>query len=110
MMAVMPVAMIGGPLIGGFITDHASLAVGLLRQPAARRSSSLFVVLVDPAPSARRAHQGKVVIDWWGAGLLSVWITSLVLAISWGGHQYPWGSWQILALFAVAVVAWWRSC
>jgi predicted MFS family arabinose efflux permease len=45
-----------------------------------------------------------VLIDWWGAGVLSVWITSLVLAITWGGHQYPWDSWQILILFAVAAV------
>ena len=45
-----------------------------------------------------------MLIDWWGAGVLSVWITSLVLAITWGGHQYPWGSWQILTLFAVAAV------
>ena len=29
--------MIGGPLVGGFITDHLGLALDLLHQPAARR-------------------------------------------------------------------------
>ena len=103
MMAVMPAAMIAGPLIGGFITDHASwrwafyvnLPLGIV---------ALFVVWRTLHLSHEPRHQGKVLIDWWGAGVLSVWITSLVLAITWGGHQYPWGSWQILTLFAVAAV------
>ena len=103
MMAVMPAAMIGGPLIGGFITDHASwrwafyvnLPLGIV---------SLFVVWSTLHLSHERPHEGKVTIDWWGAGVLSVWITALVLAITWGGNQYPWGSWQELSLFAVAAV------
>jgi EmrB/QacA subfamily drug resistance transporter len=103
MMAVMPAALIAGPLIGGFITDHASwrwvfyvnLPLGIV---------SLFVVWSTLHLAHERPHEGKVIIDWWGAGVLSVWITSLVLAITWGGHQYPWGSWQILTLFAVAAV------
>src|SRR4051794_2459145 len=103
MMAVMPAALIAGPLIGGWITDNASwrwvfyvnLPLGLV---------SLFVVWRTLHLSHEPLHQGKVLIDWWGAGVLSVWITSLVLAITWGGHQYPWGSWQILTLFAVAAV------
>jgi EmrB/QacA subfamily drug resistance transporter len=103
MMAVMPAAMIGGPLIGGFITDNASwrwafyvnLPLGIV---------SLFVVWSTLHLSHEPPNEGKVLIDWWGAGVLSVWITSLVLGITWGGHQYPWGSWQILTLFTVAAV------
>ena len=103
MMAVMPAALIAGPLIGGWITDNASwrwvfyvnLPLGL---------ASLFVVWWTLHLSHERSHQGRVLIDWWGAGVLSVWITSLVLAITWGGHQYPWDSWQILTLFAAAAV------
>jgi EmrB/QacA subfamily drug resistance transporter len=103
MMAVMPASMIAGPLIGGFITDNASwrwafyvnLPLGIV---------SLFVVWSTLHLSHERPNEGRVLIDWWGAGVLSVWITSLVLAITWGGHQYPWGSWQILTLFAVAAV------
>ena len=103
MMAVMPAALIAGPLIGGWITDNASwrwvfyvnLPLGIV---------SLVVVWWTLHLSHERSHEGRVLIDWWGAGVLSVWITSLVLAITWGGHQYPWDSWQILTLFAVAAV------
>lgn len=103
MMAVMPAAMIGGPLVGGYITDNMSwrwvfyvnLPLGLL---------SLAVVWFTLNLTHEKRHRDDVVIDWWGAGLLSVWITSLVLAITWGGTQYAWGSWQILGLGAVAAV------
>src|SRR6188472_3865882 len=79
MMAVMPAALIAGPLIGGFITDHASwrwvfyvnLPLGIV---------SLFVVWSTLHLAHEPSHDGKVVIDWWGAGVLSVWICSLVLA------------------------------
>jgi EmrB/QacA subfamily drug resistance transporter len=102
MMAVMPAAMIGGPLIGGFITDNASwrwafyvnLPLGLL---------SLLVVwhtLNLPAES----RPAKVVIDWWGAAVLSIWTTSLILLITWGGNQFPWSSWQTWLLGATAVL------
>ena len=62
MMAVMPAAMIGGPLVGGFITDNL-VALGLLRQPAARRRLAVRG-LVHPAASHERRHAGKVSIDW----------------------------------------------
>lgn len=100
MMSVMPVAMIGGPLIGGFITDNLSwrwafyvnLPLGVVALTV------LWVTLKLPRGS------GRAVIDWTGAALLTVWITALVLITSWGGTQYPWGSWQIDGLAAVSVV------
>jgi len=39
-----------------------------------------------------------------GAILLTVGIVALTLAASWGGSQYAWGSWQIIALFATSAV------
>lgn len=103
MMAVMPAAMIGGPLIGGFITDHASwrwafyvnLPLGVI---------SLFVIWSTLHLSHESRSAEKVEIDWWGAGVLTVWTTALVLAITWGGTEYAWGSWQIIGLGLVALV------
>src|SRR5689334_4577746 len=93
MMAVMPVAMIGGPLVGGFITDnlnwrwafYVNLPLGLV---------ALGVCWFVLAKLPRGA--GKARIDWLGASLLSVWITAFVLITTWGGSQYDWSSPQIL--------------
>jgi EmrB/QacA subfamily drug resistance transporter len=100
MMAVMPVALIGGPLIGGFITDNLSwrwafyvnLPLGAI---------ALVVAWITLAKLPRGAGHAR--IDWLGTGLLAVWITSLVLITSWGGTQYAWASPQILGLIALTV-------
>ncbi|MGH3793278.1 MAG: MFS transporter [Pseudonocardiaceae bacterium] len=100
MMSVMPIAMIGGPLVGGFITDNLSwrwafyvnLPLGVIALAV------LWFTLKLPRGS------GRAVIDWTGAALLTVWITALVLITSWGGTQYAWGSWQISGLAALTVV------
>lgn len=100
MMAVMPVAMIGGPLVGGFITDHldwrwafyVNLPLGLV---------ALVVCWITLAKLPRGTGHAR--IDWLGTALLSVWITALVLITTWGGTEYDWASPQILGLIALTV-------
>ncbi|WP_326642401.1 MFS transporter [Streptosporangium sp. NBC_01755] len=102
MMAVMPVAMIGGPLIGGFITDNLSWRWAFyVNVPLGVVTLALCWITLAKLPKG----SGKAVIDWWGTALLTVWITALVLITSWGGTQYDWGSAQILGLAALAIVA-----
>jgi EmrB/QacA subfamily drug resistance transporter len=103
MMAVMPVSMIGGPLVGGWITDHVSwrwnfyvnLPLGVL---------ALFVIWSTLHLTTEAKRTEKVVIDWSGIAVLTTWIVALVLAITWGGTTYPWDSWRIIGLFVVAAV------
>lgn len=100
MMAVMPVAMIGGPLVGGFITDHlnwrwafyVNLPLGLI---------ALVVCWITLAKLPRGTGHAR--IDWLGTALLTVWITALVLITTWGGTEYDWASPQILGLIALTV-------
>lgn len=102
MMAVMPLAMIGGPLLGGFITDNASwrwafyvnIPLGILS----------LVVCWFTLKLPRQERTSKVRIDWWGSAVLSVWITALVLMLSWGGSQYDWNSPEIIGLGATALI------
>ncbi|MEV8314637.1 MDR family MFS transporter [Streptomyces sp. NPDC059900] len=97
--SVMAIGTIGGPLLGGFITGHwdwrwafyINLPLGLLALVW------LWRMLHVPA---RRI---KVKVDWAGIALLTVSIGAIVLAATWAGTTYPWGSWQILALAAAAV-------
>jgi EmrB/QacA subfamily drug resistance transporter len=101
MMAVMPASMIGGPLVGGFITDNASWRWAFyvnLPLGAIALVVTWFTLKLPPRRSAAK-------VDWTGAALLTTWITALVLITSWGGTQYGWSSWQILSLGALALVA-----
>ncbi|GAA2891231.1 drug resistance transporter, EmrB/QacA subfamily [Actinoplanes cyaneus] len=101
MMAVMPVAMIGGPLIGGFITDHLSWRWAFY----VNLPLGIVTLVVSWITLARLPKgKGKAKIDWLGTILLSIWITSLVLITTWGGTEYDWTSPQILGLTALTVV------
>ena len=51
-------------------------------------------------PFERRDHS----IDWLGAGLLVAGVSCLLLALSWGGNEYAWGSGVIIGLFVAGAV------
>jgi EmrB/QacA subfamily drug resistance transporter len=100
MAGIMAIAMVLGPLVGGFITDnldwrwafYVNLPLGGLA----------LLVLIFNLHLPRYRTEAR--IDWIGAALLSVGITSLVLITTWGGNQYPWASAQIFGLATLAVV------
>ncbi|GGO63786.1 MDR family MFS transporter [Nonomuraea cavernae] len=100
MAAVMSLAMIAGPLVGGFITDYLDWRWAFyVNLPIGAIAIALLAVRLK-LPRRR----DRVRIDWLGAILLSIGITAIVLVTTWGGNEYPWGSWQILTLVAVSVV------
>ena len=102
MAAVMPLAFIGGPLLGGFLTDNLSWRWAFYINLPLGALALVVVALTMHLPGRR---PGPVTIDWWGAGLLGTGISALTLLASWGGNQYDWGSWQIMGLLALTVVA-----
>ncbi|WP_203674468.1 MULTISPECIES: MDR family MFS transporter [unclassified Streptomyces] len=101
MAGVMALAMIGGPLVGGTITDnwgwrwsfYINLPLGVVAL------AMIYIVLHLP----KKRVQAR--IDYLGAGLLTVGITALVLLTTWGGTQYGWASAQIIGLLVLGVVA-----
>jgi EmrB/QacA subfamily drug resistance transporter len=98
--SVFAVSSVVGPLLGGLFTDHLSwrwvffvnIPVGLVAMAAIAMRLHL--------PVRSSPHR----VDFAGAGLLSVAITTLLLGTVWGGVEYAWTSVQILGLFATAVV------
>ena len=101
MMAAMMVAMIAGPLVGGYITDTLSWHwIFYINMPVGG-AALIYLALTLHMPRRKVQHK----IDYLGAGLLAIAATSLVLLTTWGGIQYAWASPEILSLGAIAVVA-----
>ncbi|GAA2129233.1 MDR family MFS transporter [Kitasatospora kazusensis] len=99
--AVMALATVGGPLAGGFITDHFSWHwIFYINLPLGLVALAVIVVTLK-LPKVRSTAK----IDYLGAVLLTVGITSLVLITTWGGQQYAWGSKEILGLAALAAAS-----
>ncbi|MGH3095703.1 MAG: MDR family MFS transporter [Streptosporangiales bacterium] len=99
--ATMAVSMIGGPLLGGFITDHLSwrwtfyinLPIGVL--------ALALIATTLHLPGRTSRHR----IDFAGTGLLGAAATALVLVTTWGGTQYAWSSATIIGLAVLGATA-----
>ncbi|MGP3987888.1 MDR family MFS transporter [Streptomyces sp. 3N207] len=101
MAGVMSLAMIGGPLVGGTLTDHLGWRWAFYINLPLGAVALAMVGTVLHLPKKRT--QGR--IDYIGAVLLTAGITAAVLVTSWGGTEYDWGSGTIIGLAALAVVA-----
>ena len=99
--AVFGLSSIAGPLVGGYFTTHISwrwifyinLPLGLIA----------LVVLAATLPSKarRRSHS----IDYAGAALLAVTLSSIILFTDLGGMTYAWSSAPIVGLMLTALTA-----
>jgi EmrB/QacA subfamily drug resistance transporter len=97
--AVFGISSVIGPWLGGFLTDslswrwvfYVNMPVGLI--------ALLFVIL--QMPPLKPKLERKVIIDWWGSATLLVGIIPILLALSTGGVEFPWASWQVLGLIGL---------
>ena len=100
--AVFGTSSVLGPWLGGLLTDtlswrwvfYVNLPVGLV--------ALAFIIFQMPALKPKLDR--KVSIDWWGSVALLVAVVPLLLALSLGGQEFPWGSMQVIGLFALAAV------
>jgi EmrB/QacA subfamily drug resistance transporter len=89
-----------GPQIGGWIVDslnwkwvfYINLPVGII--------ATIFIALGLKG----RKNTGPIDFDIAGMVTMIVGVVSLLLALSFGGVEYDWNSWQIIGLFALALV------
>ncbi|MFN2468105.1 MAG: MDR family MFS transporter [Gaiellaceae bacterium] len=92
-------ASILGPTLGGFIVDNMSwrwifyvnLPVGGLALVV------IWLTMPREAPTRQRS------VDYLGAAVLGAGTAALLLGLVWGGREYAWLSWQVLAAFTASV-------
>jgi EmrB/QacA subfamily drug resistance transporter len=96
---VFGLASVVGPFVGGWITDSLSWHwLFILNIPMGLIALG-FIIPFMHLPHVRRPHR----IDYAGFVTLAVGLTSFLLAIVLGGTSYPWGSPQIVGMFALGV-------
>jgi len=101
MMGAMTLAMIAGPLVGGYITDSLSWRwIFYINMPIGG-AALVYLALTMHLPRKRVEHR----VDYPGVAVLAVAATAVVLLTTWGGNQYAWGSPEILALGGIAIAA-----
>ncbi|AVH57809.1 MULTISPECIES: MFS transporter [Streptomyces] len=100
--AVFAVATVGGPLLGGVITDtdylgwrwcfYVGVPFAVIALIVLQRTLHLPVVKRD------------VKVDWSGAFFISAAVSLLLLWVTFAGDKYEWMSWQSYAMVGGAVV------
>ncbi|SNS92308.1 drug resistance transporter, EmrB/QacA subfamily [Micrococcales bacterium KH10] len=100
--AVTGVAMVGGPVIGGLITDGIGWRWNFfLALPFA--IAAIFTLqrtLRLPEPTGR-----SVRIDYWGISFISAGVAALLLWVTFAGNNFDWVSWQSAVLVGGGLVA-----
>lgn len=99
--AVFGVNTVTGPLLGGWLTDYLSWRWAFwINVPV-----SIAVLTVAATAVPALARPPKPVIDYLGILVIAVATTALIMATSWGGTTYAWGSATIVGLLIGAAVA-----
>ncbi|OLZ68799.1 MFS transporter [Streptomyces amritsarensis] len=100
--AVFAVATVGGPLLGGVITDTDWLGWRWCFYVGAPFAIIALIVLQKTLrlPVVRR----DVKVDWLGAFLISAAVSLLLIWVTQAGDSYEWISWQTWAMTGGSVV------
>ncbi|WP_406094590.1 MFS transporter [Streptomyces sp. NBC_01013] len=100
--AVFAVATVGGPLLGGVITDTSWMGWRWCFYVGVPFAAVALVVLQKTLklPVVKR----EVKVDWTGAFFISSAVSVLLLWVTFAGDKYDWMSWQTAAMLAGSVV------
>lgn len=98
--AVMAVGTVGGPLLGGFITDGIGWRWNFFIGAPIAVVAIILIQRTLHLPDRR----SRVSIDFLGAALLAGGVSLLLVWISLAGSQFAWGSWESLSMVGGAVL------
>jgi EmrB/QacA subfamily drug resistance transporter len=90
-----------GPTLGGYITDTLSWHwVFFVNIPLGVLIVALFIFFFPHLRPDQMNHK----IDYLGITTLILAVVPMLLALTWGGVEYPWNSVQIISMFAFSAV------
>ena len=101
MTSIFGISSVLGPTLGGWIVDNADwhwvfwvfLPIGII--------AFLMILLLYPSHVTRSTES----IDYYGSLFITLTIIPLLLALTWGGKNYNWGSLPIISLFICTFIA-----
>ncbi|MFI9050696.1 MFS transporter [Streptomyces sp. NPDC053427] len=101
--AVFAVATVGGPLLGGVITDTSWLGWRWCFYVGVPFAVIALIVLQKTLKLPVVKREG-VKVDWAGAFFISAAVSLLLVWVTLAGDKYDWASWQTAAMVGGAVV------
>ena len=101
--AVFASSSVGGPVLGGFLTEHLDWSlIFWINLPLGLIALGMTSTVLKLVPFHPRQHR----LDIIGALLMMAAAVALLLALSWGGRRYAWISGEIGVLLLASAVLW----
>ncbi|MFI5625612.1 MFS transporter [Nocardioides sp. NPDC051685] len=101
--AVFAVATVGGPLLGGVITDADSLGWRWCFYVGIPFAVIAFIVLQKTLHLPVIRREG-VKVDWSGAFFMAAGVSLLLIWVTFAGDKYDWASWETAAMVGGSVL------
>ena len=98
--AVMAVATVGGPLVGGIVTDSIGWRWNFYIAVPFAVAAIILLQFTLKLPKIRK----KVTIDYLGAVLIAAGVSLLLIWVTLAGNNFEWNSWQSYLMVGGSIV------